>query len=191
MCKLRCLETTTIRRYNMNKIVVSLIAAAMLATGAMARPPFQGPQGIQGEQGIQGIQGIQGVQGVQGAKGNKGDRGRTGAKGNSGAQGIAGAQGSQGSVGATGATGQTGATGPAGLDWLSDKQRAASSAMDSVELNPNNQGWQVSVGVSPGRSDNAAAVGVMYGEGVVGYNIKAYKAESGYEGFSVGITYSF
>ena len=178
----------------MNKIVVSLIAAAMLATGAMARPPFQGPQGIQGEQGIQGIQGIQGVQGVQGAKGNKGDRGRTGAKGNSGAQGIAGAQGSQGSVGATGETGATGATGPQGipgLDVNTAQQRAASSAMDSVELNPNNQGWQVGVGRSPGRGDTAAAVGVMYGEGAWGYNFKAYKAEGGYHGFGLGATYSF
>jgi len=178
----------------MNKILVTTIAAAMLTTAAIAKPPFQGPAGPQGPQGIQGEQGIQGVQGLRGPKGNRGRTGNTGAAGNDGAQGIAGAQGSQGSVGATGETGATGATGPQGipgLDVNTAQQRAASSAMDSVELNPNNQGWQVGVGIAPGRGDNAGAVGVMYGEGAWGYNFKAYKAEGGYHGFGLGATYSF
>ncbi len=147
----------------MKKIVLSLVALGMLAVGAEARSnPFQGPQG---EQGVQGEQGIQG---------------RTGATGQDGLDGID--------------------TDSSDLYTQLKQQRAASTALASVELNPDHEGWSVGAGVSPTRGEWAGAVGLMYAERIggtddsiqtIGYNVKAYKSEGGYEGVGVGITLGF
>ena len=68
--------------------------------------------------------------------------------------------------------------------------------MNSVELNPDHVGWSASVGYSNYARVDAGAVGVMYGQKLdegswaktVGYNVKAYTAEGGYNGISTGLT---
>lgn len=75
------------------------------------------------------------------------------------------------------------------------KLRAASSAMDSVELNPDHSGFSVSVGAAGYGGEYSAAAGIMYGTKIneydVGLNVKGYNGEGGYRGGSVGVTIGF
>ena len=74
---------------------------------------------------------------------------------------------------------------------LLNKQKVSSSALSSVELNPDHEGLSVGVGASAYAGNSAYAVGVMYGIGNLGVNIKGYQGQGGYAGASVGATYGF
>ena len=74
---------------------------------------------------------------------------------------------------------------------LLSKQKVSSSALSSVELNPDHDGLSVGVGASAYAGQGAYAVGIMYGIGGLGLNVKGYQAQSGYGGVSVGATYGF
>ena len=78
--------------------------------------------------------------------------------------------------------------------------RSAMTASNSVELNPDHEGWSVGGGLSTASANYAGAVGVMYSQEIggtedvvknIGYNVKAYQAEGGYNGVGVGITIGF
>ena len=95
-------------------ILWALIAAIVLALGALgvgvialtsspnevAGP--QGPTGAQGASGAQGVQGVPGPQGPQGSQGATGSPGPTGPQGSTGLTGKQGAPGLAGPVGASG-----------------------------------------------------------------------------------------
>jgi len=108
-----------------------------------------------------------------------------------------GPQGPPGVQGIQGVPGSDGINGSNGQDYqgLENKLRASTVALSSVELNPDHKGLSLGLGVSTNRSENAAALGVMYGTKVgdnsVGFNVKAYKAEGGYDGFGAGVTIGF
>jgi len=101
-------------------------------------------------------------------------------------------------VGSQGAAGVNGSDGKDSTIDLS-KLRVSSSAMDSVELNPDHSGFSVGLGASGNGGYYAGAVGVMYGIKIegdkpvknIGVNVKAYNGEGGYAGASVGITLGF
>ena len=76
-------------------------------------------------------------------------------------------------------------------DAYKEQDRSAMAAISSVELNPDHQGWSVGIGASSFAGTAAGAIGVMYGQDNVGINVKAYDAEGGYNGASVGITFGF
>jgi len=177
----------------MNKTILSVLAVTVLTTAAMAA---QG--GVPGaindlDQRVTALEG----QGPA-ADGADGDRGKRGKKGTSGTNGTDGTNGKNGKNGVDGTEGF-------GYLYKQDRvrerqQRAAAAATASVELNPDHKGWSVGMGVSPTRGTFAGAVGVMYSEKLsnrndgiqtVGYNIKAYQAEGGYNGFGVGLTLGF
>jgi len=77
----------------------------------------------------------------------------------------------------------------------SDSLRVSSTALASVELNPDHEGFSVGVGGTTRGGLTAGAVGAMYGFKVantdVGINVKGYNAEGGYHGGSVGVTVGF
>jgi len=121
-------------------------------------------------------------------------------RGPRGAQGVQGEQGVAGTNGTNGANGTNGRDGSNGVcdDSFLQKLRSASSAMDSVELNPDHKGLSVGLGLSSVSGVASAAVGVMYGQEIdnstiksVGYNIKGYNGEGGYRGASAGCNYRF
>ena len=188
----------------MNKIIVSALALGLVVSAAVAKPPFQGPEGPQGPQGEQGIQGEQGVQG------EKGDRGYTGAKGKTGAQGKQGVSGEQGVAGNDGVDGAKGADGVdansallyqalSETEYSIKRDQAANLALSSVELNPDHIGFSVGIGATNYKGTAAGAVGIMYGQAVspgliiktLGYNVKAYNTEGGHRGASAGLTIGF
>jgi len=185
----------------MNKVIGSVLVAGLLATGAYAKGnPFVGPAGPQGPQGEQGIQGPVGPAGADGTNGSRGSRGTSGTNGTNGATGATGPQGVAGTNGTNGTNGEDGLSYCYKEDSKFDQQRAATTATDSVELNPDHEGWSVGAGFSPTRGEFAGAVGIMYSEIVggyddtlrtIGYNVKAYQAEGGYNGVGVGITLGF
>jgi hypothetical protein len=98
-------------------VLWALLAALVLAAGALgvgvialvsspdAVAGPQGPAGVQGAAGPQGIQGVPGAQGATGPQGVAGPRGATGLTGVQGPAGAAGATGPRGPSGATGASG--------------------------------------------------------------------------------------
>jgi hypothetical protein len=98
-------------------VLGALIAALVLAAGALGVAVIslvslpqavagpQGPTGLQGATGPQGVQGMAGPQGTTGPQGLAGPRGQTGLTGKEGPAGPAGAIGARGPVGATGASG--------------------------------------------------------------------------------------
>ena len=110
--------------------------------------------------------------------------------------GVDGTNGTNGTDGSDGIDGVD--TDSCELYELLTQTASSNAALGSVELNPDRTGWSVGVGFSNRKGDAAAAVGVMYGvkydTGVVksvGYNIKAYNAESAYRGATVGFTLGF
>ena len=101
-------------------ILWALIAAIVLALGALAvgvialtssPDAVAGPQGPTGAQGAAGAQGVEGVPGPQGPQG---PQGATGSAGSAGPQGATGLTGKQGAAGPAGPAGAPGAPGPAG-----------------------------------------------------------------------------
>ena len=88
--------------------------------------------------------------------------------------------------------GLQGPQGPEGTcDCDSEAFRSAMAAVAGVELNPDHQGLSIGVGGSSFAGTSAGAVGIMYGVGSWGFNVKGYNAEGGYNGASVGVTYGF
>ena len=79
------------------------------------------------------------------------------------------------------------------------KLRVSSSAMDSVELNPDHEGFSISAGIASYSGEVAGAVGAMYSWQYeetsfiqnLGINVKAYNGEAGYNGGSAGVTLGF
>ena len=78
---------------------------------------------------------------------------------------------------------------------VSEPGRASFSALSSVELNPDHEGFSVSVGGSSYHGIAAGALGVGYGIKTekcnIGINAKGYDAEGGYRGGSVGVSLGF
>jgi hypothetical protein len=68
------------------------------ATGPQGATGYTGPQGIQGETGTQGFTGYTGPQGTTGYTGPQGIQGETGPQGTQGETGFTGAQGATGST---------------------------------------------------------------------------------------------
>ena len=149
------------------------------------------PAPTNGVDGATGATGQTGATGATGSDGSDGRTGRTGRTGSTGDDGIAGTNGSNGVDGSDGTNAQNDE-----LYNLLNKGQASTNAMNSVELNPDHVGWSASVGYSNYARVDAGAVGVMYGQKLdegswaktVGYNVKAYTAEGGYNGISTGLT---
>jgi hypothetical protein len=106
------------KRSGSDRLVIwGLIAALVIAAGALgvavvslaslpdAVAGPQGPTGLQGSTGPQGVQGVPGPQGATGPQGPAGPRGATGPTGQQGPAGPEGATGSRGSVGLSGTGG--------------------------------------------------------------------------------------
>ena len=94
--------------------------------------------------------------------------------------------------GLQGPTGPQGPQGEAGVcECDREAFRSAMAAVSSVELNPDHQGFSIGVGGSSYGGTSAGAIGIMYGVGSWGINVKGYDAEGGYNGASVGVTYGF
>ena len=73
-----------------------------------------------------------------------------------------------------------------------EEERVSMAALSSVELNPDHKGWSAGVGASTNGGMYAGALGVMYGfDNDTGLNVKAYQAEGGYNGASIGFTIGF
>jgi len=124
---------------------------------------------------------LHGTDGINGKDGSNGTNGKDGANGSDGINGTNGTDGKDGS--------------DADATDLYNKLKASSTAISSVELNPDHEGLSVGVGASLTGGVNAGAVGVMYGvkgDGYsVGYNVKAYQAEGGHNGVGFGVTVGF
>jgi len=129
---------------------------------------------------------------VSSFKGDKGDTGATGAQGEQGIKGDTGATGENGSDGVDGTNGTNGSD--ADATDLYNQLKASSTAIASVELNPDHEGLSIGIGATTS-GYNAGAVGIMYGVKTdnlsVGFNVKAYKVEGGHEGIGAGITVGF
>jgi hypothetical protein len=164
-------------------LTLLLMVTMALATNLGDNKPQckQGPVGPQGKQGPVGPQGIQGVAGVNGTNGIDGTNGTNGPNG------VDGVDGTNGVDGITTVVTQT--------NYNKDdfnKLRGALSAVSSVDFNPDHQGWSVGLGVAQASSTSAGAIGIQYGfDGSLGVNVKAYDAEGGNNGMSIGITKGF
>ncbi len=164
--------------------MIKLVAVGVLLAGTVAMAsPWDDLQGEQGEQGPQGEQGIQGEQGPQGI---------------AGANGVNGENGSNGSNGSNGYNGSDGADGTNQNSDLYNQlavQDAGFTAMNTLELNPDHEGFSVGIGYANASRKDAGAVGIMYGHKVgtlnLGYNVKAYQVEGGHNGVGVGATIGF
>ena len=169
------------------KILLTLLLMAImaLATSIEGHGPKQGPVGPAGPQGVQGPVGPQGIAGVNGKQGPAGTNGTNGANGPAGANGTNGTNGVDGTDGVTTVITQTNRD-----DF--NKLRGAMSALSSVDFNPDHKGWSAGLGLSQASKASAGAIGVQYGfDGSLGVNVKAYNAEGGNNGMSVGIVKGF
>lgn len=168
----------------MKKLFLGVLASLLMASVAVAeyvpvldtQPtyPVNGVDFIhvddlRGADGINGIDGLNGIDGVDGVDGVDGTDGTDGLNGTNGTDADATA--------------------------LYNQLKAASTALSSVELNPDHEGFSIGIGASLTGGTNAGAIGLMYGvvgkDYSIGWNVKAYKAEGGTDGVGVGVTVGF
>lgn len=76
-----------------------------------------------------------------------------------------------------------------------DRIMSITSALSSVELNPDHEGLSLSVGMARSGGITTGALGLMYAYTVdetnIGWNLKSYTTQDGYRGFSGGVTIGF
>ena len=80
---------------------------------------------------------------------------------------------------------------------LYNELMSSNSALSSVELNPDHEGFSIGLGLSAYHGETSGALGIMYAlptdaNGVtLGINLKGYRTEGGGGGASGGITLGF